>query len=387
MKPSHRPARPHFSSGPCAKRPGWSLDKLQQALTGRSHRSPAGKARLKEVLDRSRGILGVPDDYRIAIVPASDTGAIELAMWTLLGPRPVDMLAFDSFGHAWVVDVLQQLRLDRVRVHEAPYGALPDLGQVDPGHDLVFAWNGTTSGVRVPNGRWIAADREGLTLCDATSAVFAMTLPWDRLDAVTWSWQKVLGGEAQHGMLALSPRALARLESHVPTWPLPKLFRLTKNGRINEAIFRGETINTPSMLCVEDAIDGLAWAESIGGLPTLIARAETNAAALARWVESRSWIDFLTADVEIRSTTSVCLKIIDPWFTALSEQEQRTTVRALAELLEAEMVAFDIAGHRDAPPGLRIWCGATVETADIESLTAWLDWAYDQLRTRENAAA
>ncbi len=387
MKPSHRPARAHFSSGPCAKRPGWSLDKLRHALTGRSHRSPAGKARLKEVLDRSRGILGVPDDYRIAIVPASDTGALELAMWTLLGPRPVDMLAFDSFGRAWVADVLQQLNLDQARVHEAAYGSLPDLGQVDPAHDLVFTWNGTTSGVAVPNGHWIAADREGITLCDATSAVFAMALPWDKLDAVTWSWQKVLGGEAQHGMLVLSPRAIARLASHTPAWPLPKLFRLTKNGRVNQAIFRGETINTPSMLCVEDAIDGLKWAESIGGLPTLIARAETNSAALARWVENTSWIDFLAADVEIRSTTSVCLKVVDPWFTALSEPAQRATVRALAELLEAEMVAFDIAGHRDAPPGLRIWCGGTVETADIESLTAWLDWAYDQVQARETAAA
>ena len=387
MKPSHRPVRPHFSSGPCAKRPGWSLDRLARALTGRSHRSPAGKARLKEVLDRSRGILGLPDDYAIAIVPASGTGAIELAMWTLLGPRPVDMLAFDSFGRAWVADVLQQLNLDQTRVHEAAYGSLPDLGQVDPAHDLVFTWNGTTSGVAVPNGDWIAADRDGLTLCDATSAVFAMTLPWDKLDAVTWSWQKVLGGEAQHGMLVLSPRAIARLESHTPPWPLPKLFRLTRNGRVNQAIFRGETINTPSMLCVEDALDGLKWAESIGGLPTLIGRAETNSAALARWVESTSWIDFLAADVESRSTTSVCLKIVDPWFTALSEQAQRATVRALAELLEAEMVAFDIAGHRDAPPGLRIWCGATIETADVESLTAWLDWAYDQVHARETAAA
>ncbi len=387
MKPSHRPARPHFGSGPCAKRPGWSLDKLRHALTGRSHRSAAGKARLKEVLDRSRGILGLPEDYRIAIVPASGTGAIEMAMWSLLGPRPVDMLAFDSFGRTWAADALQQLKLDQVHVLEAPYGELPDLGRVDPAHDLVFTWNGTTSGVAVPNGHWIAADRDGLTLCDATSAVFAMALPWDKLDAVTWSWQKVLGGEAQHGMLVLSPRAVARLESHTPAWPLPKLFRLTKNGRVDHAIFHGETINTPSMLCVEDALDGLKWAEGIGGLPTLIARAEANSAALARWVETASWIDFLAAKAANRSTTSVCLKVVDPWFTGLSERAQRATIRALAELLEAEMAAFDIAGHRDAPPGLRIWCGGTVETADIESLTPWLDWAYDQVRARENAAA
>ncbi len=279
MQPSHRPARPHFSSGPCAKRPGWSPDKLRSALTGRSHRSGVGKARIKEVLDRSRGLLGLPDDYRIALVPASDTGAIELAMWSLLGPRGVDVLAFDSFGWSWVTDILEQLKPAPARVIEAPYGSLPDLDRVDPAHDLVFTWNGTTSGVRVPHGRWIAADRQGLTLCDATSAVFAMVLPWDKLDAVTWSWQKALGGEAQHGMLALSPRAVERLERHTPPWPLPKLFRLVKDGRLNEAIFRGETINTVSMLCVEDAIDSLRWAESVGGLPALVARAETNAAA------------------------------------------------------------------------------------------------------------
>ena len=307
MQPSHRPARPHFSSGPCAKRPGWSPDKLRSALTGRSHRSGVGKARIKEVLDRSRALLGLPDDYRIALVPASDTGAIELAMWSLLGPRGVDVLAFDSFGWSWVTDILEQLKPEPARVIEAAYGCLPDLDRVDPAHDLVFTWNGTTSGVRVPHGRWIAADRQGLTLCDATSAVFAMVLPWDKLDAVTWSWQKALGGEAQHGMLALSPRAVERLERHTPPWPLPKLFRLVKDGRLNEAIFRGETINTVSMLCVEDAIDGLKWAESVGGLPALVARAETNAAALGRWVESAPWVDFLAADVGVRSTTSVCL--------------------------------------------------------------------------------
>ncbi len=387
MQPSHRPARPHFSSGPCAKRPGWSPDKLRSALTGRSHRSGVGKARIKEVLDRSRGLLGLPDDYRIALVPASDTGAIELAMWSLLGPRGVDVLAFDSFGWSWVTDILEQLKPEPARVIEAAYGSLPDLDRVDPAHDLVFTWNGTTSGVRVPHGRWIAADREGLTLCDATSAVFAMVLPWDKLDAVTWSWQKALGGEAQHGMLALSPRAVERLERHTPPWPLPKLFRLVKDGRLNEAIFRGETINTVSMLCVEDAIDSLRWAESVGGLPALVARAETNAAALGRWVESAPWVDFLAADVGVRSTTSVCLKIIDPWFTAMAEAEQRALTKAMAAILEDEMVGFDIVGHRDAPPGLRIWCGATVETADIESLTPWLDWAYERLRARETAAA
>jgi phosphoserine aminotransferase len=387
MKPSHRPARPYFSSGPCAKRPGWSAGKLEWALTGRSHRSAAGKARLKEVLERSRKILGVPQDYRMAVVPASDTGAVEIAMWNLLGPRPVDMVAFDSFGQDWVTDVLRQLRLDDVHVLEAPYGELPDLSRVDPAHDLVFTWNGTTSGVRVPGGDWIAADRQGLSLCDATSAVFAMRVPWDKLDVVTWSWQKVLGGEAQHGILVLSPRAVARLEDHTPSWPLPKLFRLTKGGRLNEAIFRGETINTPSMLCVEDAIDALKWAESIGGLSTLVGRTETNAAALARWVECTPWVDFLARDVEIRSTTSVCLKVVDPGFTALADDAQRALIKTMTERLEAEMVAFDIAGYRAAPPGLRVWCGATVETTDIESLTPWLDWAYEQVRSRVTAAA
>ncbi len=382
MKPSHRPARAHFSSGPCAKRPGWSLDKLRHALTGRSHRSPAGKARLKEVLDRSRGILGVPDDYRIAIVPASDTGAIELAMWTLLGPRPVDMLAFDSFGRAWVADALQQLNLDQARVLEAAYGSLPDLGQVDPAHDLVFTWNGTTSGVAVPNGRWIAADREGLTLCDATSAVFAMALPWDKLDAVTWSWQKVLGGEAAHGMLILSPRAVERLESYTPSWPLPKLFRLTKGGKLDEGIFRGQTINTPSMLCVEDMLDALAWAASIGGLEALIARAEANLALVAAWVAESDWAAFLAAAPETRSPTSICLKIVDRWFAELAPARRAEVAKSIVALLEEERVAYDIEAYREAPPGLRLWGGATVASADIEALLPWLDWAYAAVKQR-----
>ena len=387
MKPSHRPARPHFSSGPCAKRPGWAAHNLRTALIGRSHRSGPGKARIKKVLDLSRSTLALPDDYLIGIVAASDTGAVEMALWNLLGPRGVDMLAFDNFGQGWVTDVQKQLKLEDVRVFEADYGSLPDLTQVDPDRDLVFTWNGTTSGVRVPNGNWIASERAGLVICDATSAVFSMALPWDKLDVVTWSWQKALGGEAQHGVLVLSPRAVERLETHVPAWPMPKIFRLTKGGRLMDGVFRGETINTPSMLCVEDALDALTWVDSIGGLPTMIARTETNAAALARWVESTSWVDFLAADVDLRSTTSVCLKIVDPWFVGFAEDAQRSRIKEMARLLEEEMVAFDIAGYRDAPPGLRIWCGATVDTSDVESLTAWLDWAYGQLRDQDDAAA
>ncbi len=385
MKPSLRPQSPNFSSGPCAKRPGWSLAALHDACLGRSHRSAAGKAKLREVLDRSRALLGIPDDYRIAVVPASDTGAVELALWSLLGARGVDLLAWESFGEGWVTDTVKQLKLSAARIHRAEYGELPDLAAIDGSRDVVFTWNGTTSGVRVPDGNWIKADRQGLTICDATSAAFAMDLPWDRLDVVTYSWQKVLGGEAAHGMLVLSPRAVARLESYTPAWPLPKLFRLTSKGKLNEAIFKGETINTPSMLCVEDAIDGLRWAAAIGGLPALIRRAEDNTAVIAAWVERTPWIRFLAAASRIRSCTSVCLAFTDPAFAALPREAQAEFVKKFAALLEAEGVAYDIAGHRDAPPGLRIWAGATVERRDIEALLPWLDWAYGELRQAQAA--
>ena len=379
-KPEVRPAAPQFSSGPCAKRPGWSPEIYANAPVGRSHRATIGKARLKEVLDRSRAILGLPDDYRIAIVPASDTGAMEMAMWSLLGERPVDMLAWESFGSGWVTDVVKQLRLSDARVIEAAYGEIVDFGEVDFDHDVVFTWNGTTSGVRVPNGDGIPADRAGLTICDATSAAFAMDLPWDKLDVVTWSWQKVLGGEAAHGMLVLSPRAVARLESHTPAWPLPKIFRLTKGGKLNEGIFKGETINTPSMIAVEDQIDALRWAEEIGGLPALIARADANTKAIADWVGTSDWASFLAADPATRSNTSVCLSITDAWFAGLDEKAQAAVPKRIATLLEDEGVALDINGYRDAPPGLRIWCGATIETSDVQALLPWLDWAWSQVR-------
>jgi phosphoserine aminotransferase len=380
MKPHVRPANPCFSSGPCAKRPGWSVDALKGALLGRSHRAAVGKAKLQLVVDRSRALLGIPAAWHVAIVPASDTGAIEMALWSLLGARGVDVLTWESFGEGWATDVTTQLKLPEARVLKAPYGELPDLRQVDWSHDVVFTWNGTTSGARVPNGDWIPADRAGLAICDATSAVFAMDLPWDKLDVVTWSWQKVLGGEAAHGMLALSPRAVARLESYTPPWPLPKIFRLTSKGKLSAGIFEAETINTPSLLVVEDAIDSLGWAASLGGLPALKARSEGNLAAIAEWVAERRWIDFLVADPAIRSCTSVCLKIVDDWFQRLSPDAQRGQVKRLEALLEDEGVAYDVAGHRDALPGLRIWCGATVETADVKALLPWLDWAYEEVR-------
>ena len=379
-KPSLRPQSPNFSSGPCAKRPGWSVDQLKDAALGRSHRSKIGKAKLGEVLDRSRKLLGLPADYRIGIVPASDTGAVEMALWSLLGSKPVEMVAWESFGSDWITDVVKQLKLKDVKSTTADYGKLPDLAAVDFNSDVVFTWNGTTSGVRVPNGDWIPADREGLTICDATSAAFAMRLPWDKLDVVTWSWQKVLGGEGAHGMLVLSPRAVARLESTTPAWPMPKIFRMTKGGKIDEAIFKGDTINTPSMLAVEDAIDGLRWAESVGGVDGLIKRSEANLSAIARWVGQTPWVDFLAEKPETRSCTSVCLKIVDPWFTALSADAQAEAAKKLASSLESEKVAFDIASYRAAPPGLRIWGGATVEGSDIGALLPWLDWAYAQLK-------
>jgi phosphoserine aminotransferase len=380
MKPLARPQNPRFSSGPCAKRPGWTLAALEHALLGRSHRAKAGKAKLNEVVDRSRALLGIPQDYRVGIVPASDTGAMEMALWSMLGERGCDVLAWESFGEGWATDVGQQLKLADLRLMRAEYGAIPDLAMVDADRDVVFTWNGTTSGVCVPNGDWIKPNRQGLTFCDATSAAFAMELPWDKLDAVTWSWQKALGGEAAHGMLVLSPRAVARLESYTPPWPLPKIFRLTSKGKFSEAIFQGETINTPSLLAVEDAIDGLKWAESIGGGPALVARAKGNLAAIAQWVERTPWIEFLAQDPAVRSWTSVCLKLVEDWFQRRPIDAQRAAVKRLEALLDGEGVAYDIAGHRDAPPGLRIWCGSTVEPADVKALLPWLDWAYGDMR-------
>ena len=375
-KPVLRPTVPHFSSGPCAKRPGWSLSALTDAVLGRSHRSKIGKAKLKRAIDLTREVLEVPADYRIGIVPASDTGAVEMALWSLLGPLPVTMLAWESFGEGWVSDIAKELKLKPVTVLKAAYGDIPDLSKVDAASDVVFTWNGTTSGVRVPNCDWIAADRKGLVICDATSACFAQTLDWLKLDVVTFSWQKALGGEAAHGMLVLSPRAVARLESYTPPWPLPKIFRLTKAGKLNQGIFEGETINTPSMLCVEDYLDTLNWAKSIGGLKALMARADANAAAIANWVALTPWIDFLAKDPATRSNTSVCLKVVDPSVTGLSAQAQAAFVKGIGATLEKEGVAYDIDAYRDAPPGLRIWCGSTVERADVEALTHWLDWAF-----------
>jgi phosphoserine aminotransferase len=379
MKPAQRPRRAEFSSGPCAKRPGWSLAGLEKALLGRSHRAGVAKKRLQAVIERSRALLGLPEGWRLGIVPASDTGAIEMAIWGLLGPRPVDVLVWESFGSGWAEDVQQQLRLE-TRVLEAEYGALPDLRTVDFDRDVIFTWNGTTSGVRVPNASWIPRDRGGLVLCDATSAVFAMNVDFEKLDVVTWSWQKVLGGEAGHGMLALSPRAVERLKTHTPAWPLPKIFRLFEKGKLLESLFEGSTINTPSMLCVEDALDGLAWAEREGGLPGLIRRSESNLSAIADWVARTPWARFLARDPATRSCTSICLQLGDPDFDALDAKMRATTLGALVKLLEAEGVAYDIASYRDAPPGLRIWGGATVDREDIEALLPWLDWAWGEVR-------
>ncbi len=377
MKPADRPLNPNFSSGPCAKRPGWSLDALSDACLGRSHRGKPGKAKLAEAIERQREILGIPADWRVGIVPGSDTGAFEMAMWSLLGPRGVDVLAWESFGKGWATDATKQLPLDSPRVLEADYGQLPDLGSVDFSRDVLFTWNGTTSGVCVPDGDWIPADRTGLTLCDATSAVFAMDLPWEKLDAVTWSWQKVLGGEAAHGMLVLSPRAVERLETYTPPWPMPKIFRLTKGGKLIDGIFTGATINTPSLLCVEDALDALRWVESIGGRAAAEKRSRENLAVLERWVAQTPWVDFLAGDPATRSRTSVCFTIADP-----ECKDPAEAAKAVKTLLEQEGVAFDIGAYRDAPPGLRIWCGATVEARDLEALTPWLDWAYAEAKTQ-----
>lgn len=387
MKPTLKPHNPCFSSGPCAKRPGWTLDVLKDAALGRSHRAKIGKTKLKEVIDRSKAILGIPADYVLGIVPASDTGAVEMAMWSLLGARGVDVLVWESFGKGWATDCKKQLKLADLRVMEAGYGAIPDLAQVDFTRDVVFTWNGTTSGVRVPNADWIAADRSGLTICDATSAAFAMDLDWKKLDVVTWSWQKVLGGEGAHGMIVLSPRAVERLTSFTPARPLPKIFQMTKDGKLIDGIFVGETINTPSMLAVEDALDGLKWAESTGGLKALIARCNANLAALEAFVAKTSWLDFLCADQATRSTTSVTFKITDAWYAALSAEAQAKALKDFTALLEKEGVAYDIGAYRDAPAGLRIWAGATVETHDLEALTPWLDWAWGEVKASAAQAA
>ncbi len=387
VKPDVRPANPNFSSGPCAKRPGWSLDQLGDAPLGRSHRARPGKAKLAEAIALTRKVLQVPEGYRIGIVPASDTGAVEMALWSLLGARGVDMLAWESFGSGWVTDVIKQLKLDNARTLEAPYGQLPDLSAVNFSNDVVFTWNGTTSGVRVPDGDWIPADRDGLTICDATSAAFAQDLPFDKLDVVTFSWQKVLGGEAAHGVLILSPRAVERLESHTPAWPLPKIFRLTKGGKLIEGIFKGETINTPSMLCVEDYLDALKWADGLGGLNALRGRADANLKVLASWVAATGWVDFLAADPATRSNTSVCLKVTDPEVQALAADAQAAFAKGIVSALDGEGVAHDIGAYRDAPSGLRIWAGATIETSDLAALTAWLDWAYQSEKAKLAQAA
>lgn len=377
-RPGLRPDDPRFSSGPCKKRPGWSLANLQQAPLGRSHRHKIGKSRLELAISKSRELLQIPDEYLIGITPASDTGAMEMALWSLLGPRGVDVLAWESFGKGWATDICEQLQLPNVNVLDAPYGQLPDLSKVRKDADVVFTWNGTTSGVRVPDGKWIGADRTGLTICDATSAAFAQELDWAKLDVITWSWQKVMGGEAAHGMIVLSPRAVKRLETHHPSWPIPKIFRLTKNGKLNQEFFRGATINTPSMLCVEDYLDSLNWGQEIGGLPALQARCDANLAAISDWVQQTSWVEFLCEDEADRSNTGVCLKFADPAVQALERREQQSLVKYMTGLLEQEQVAYDIGSYRDAPPGFRIWCGATVETNDIAKLMPWLDWVYGQ---------
>lgn len=388
MKPTQKPGNACFSSGPCAKRPGWNLQALNDAnlTAGRSHRSKLGKEKLKEVIDRTRAVLNIPSDYRIGIVPASDTGSVEMAMWSLLGPRAVDVLHWESFGSGWATEIIKQLKLQNVNSYKAEYGQLPDLAKVNFNNDVVFTWNGTTSGVKVPNGEWISDAREGLTICDATSAVFAMDLPWGKLDVTTWSWQKVMGGEGAHGMIVLSPSAVKRLESYTPSWPMPKIFTLTKGGKLIEGIFEGETINTPSMLAVEDALDGLRWAESIGGLKALIARSEANLQAVKDWVKVTPWVEFLSENPEGTSNTSICLKIVDPGYIVLSKDEQEAKAKEIVSLLAKEKAAYDIGSYRDAPTGIRIWGGATVETADMKALLPWLDWAFAEVCGKKAAA-
>ncbi len=380
QKPTIRPQNPNFSSGPCSKRPGWSLEVLKDATIGRSHRSKLGKAKLAEAIELSKEILQIPSDYRLGIVPASDTGAVEMAMWTMLGQRGVDILAWESFGKGWVTDALKQLKLKDINTYETDYGQIPDLSVVDTDRDVVFTWNGTTSGAKVANGDWIKDNRQGLTICDATSAAYAMEIPWQKIDVLTYSWQKVMGGEAAHGVIVLSPRAVERLESYTPDRPLPKIFRLTKGGKLIEGIFEGSTINTPSMLCVEDTIDGLKWAKSIGGLSKLIERSNNNLQVLEDWTAKSDWIDFLVEDKSIRSSTSICLKIVDKWYQSLSKEEQAAKAKELVSLMAKEGVAYDIGSYRDAPPGLRIWGGATVESQDMEALTHWLDWGFAQIK-------
>lgn len=380
--PVVRPKRANFGSGPCSKRPGWSLQALEHALTGRSHRSAEGLARLAETIERTRSTLNIPADYRIGIVPASDTGAVEMALWSLLGPLGVDVLAWESFGLGWVNDIVKQLRLPDVRTLTAPYGELPDLAQVDFSRDVVFPWNGTTSGVCVPNGDWLPNERVGLTICDATSAVYGMRLPWEKLDVTTWSWQKVLGGEAAHGVIVLSPRAVSRLENHTPPWPMPKIFRMTSGGKVMEGLFKGSTINTPSMLCVEDALDALKWVEQIGGLDGTIARCRRNLSVLSQWVERTPWVEFLAKNEAIRSCTSICLSIVDPWFLELSTEDKSKQAKALVKVLAEAGVAYDINSYAEAPPGIRIWGGATVDSDDLEALTPWLDYAFKLVKSK-----
>jgi phosphoserine aminotransferase len=386
-KPASRPHVPHFSSGPCAKRPGWTPQDLKDAALGRSHRAKIGKEKLKRAIDLTREVLEVPADYRIGIVPASDTGAVEMALWSLLGARPVTAISWESFGETWTGDVINQLKLKDATKLAAPYGEIPDLSRVDPASDIVFTWNGTTSGVRVPNADWISARREGLAICDATSAAYAQALDWPKLDVVTFSWQKALGGEAGHGMLVLSPRAVERLESYKPAWPLPKIFRMTKGGKLNEGIFVGETINTPSMLCVEDYLDALNWAKSAGGLKALMARADKNLKVLADWQVKTPWIDFLAKTPEIRSNTSVCMKVTDPVIASLTSDAQIDFIKKMVGLVEKEGAGYDFAGHRDAPAGLRIWCGATIEASDVALLTQWIDWAFAETKAQLPKAA
>lgn len=386
-KPSVRPRCPSFSSGPCAKRPGWSFEALAGAALGRSHRAKIGKDKLKQVIDETKALLELPPEYLVGIIAASDTGAVEAALWSLLGPRPVDVFAWETFGKEWVTDCVKQLKPLQTRCFVADFGRLPDLSQADSNHDIVFTWNGTTSGVIVPNADWIHEQRQGLSICDATSSIFAVPMPWHKLDVVTFSWQKVLGGEAQHGILILSPRAVERLESHKPAWPVPKIFRLTKEGKLNRGIFEGETINTPSMMCVEDALDAMAWARSIGGAQALAQRTQDNFRALAQWVERTPWIDFLAADPASRSPTSVCLKLADPALTSMSPEHQAAFCKRMISMLEKEGVAYDVGSYRDAPPGLRVWCGATIECDDIKALVAWFDWAYAICRAETSVAS
>ena len=383
QRPAIKPENPCFSSGPCAKRPGWSFDFLKGALLGRSHRAPCGIAKIQQMIEKSKSILGIPENYHLALVPASDTGAFEMAMWSLLGARGVDVLEWEIFGKLWVFDITQQLKLEDVRVFEAPFGSIPDLSQVDTDRDVVFVWNGTTSGVKVPDGNWIKSERKGLTLCDATSAVFAMDIPWNKLDVVTWSWQKALGGEAAHGMLALTPRAVERLESYTPPWPLPRIFRITQNGKFFSDPFEGKTINTPSMLCVEDQLDALKWAENIGGLPTLLKRSAANLKTAENWVTKTDWATFLPERPDICSSTSLCFKVIDPWFTAKSVEEQRKIIKDSEALLDKEGIAYEIANHAYAPPSYRLWGGTTMEASDIATCLEWINWAYLTIKSKE----